>query len=196
MYHYRYVFLDVDGVLNHPQFYQEWRARRNAAVKTGEFTNDLEWHADPKKLELLNQLKGSQVVLITSWDHDKCSRILPQLGLELPIIGGVKAREIQYRWLVRGNSIAEWFVEHFGDAPRDSFIKSFKNGWWYPHEVYDMVNGKLHQVEPGEVAVTYVILDDSADMLMDQKDHFVKVNPGYGLREKDVARARKILNLE
>lgn len=167
----RYIFLDVDGVLNHPGFYES--RRRVGAHLSG--------HVDPKCIELLNQLEGCEVVMITSWSYEECMEVLPKFGLKLPIIGGVKARELAYQWIVRGNSIAEWFVDNYGNMPHDSFFDSFEqDGWWHPTR---------------GLAISYIIFDDNADMLLDQVRHFIHVNPNNGLTQDDINKAKSILNL-
>lgn len=40
----------------------------------------------------------------------------------------------------------------------------------------------------------YVILDDDSDMLLSQKDHFIKTDSESGISEEDVKRAIEILN--
>ena len=40
----------------------------------------------------------------------------------------------------------------------------------------------------------YVILDDLKDVLSEQEDHFIRINPIVGITEKDVKRAIEILN--
>lgn len=40
----------------------------------------------------------------------------------------------------------------------------------------------------------YIILDDDSDMLLSQKDFFVKTNSLKGLKKKDIKKAIKILN--
>ena len=195
----RYIFLDVDGVLNHHKYY-DWMHEQlvSGGLSEDEYNNRdiLVNNCDPEKLKLLNQLEGCEVVMITSWDHDRCMRVLPELGLKLPIIGGIKARELQEQWLVRGNGIAEWFVEHYGSMPRDAFLNSFEeDGWWHPGRTWTIKNGIEKVANPGELAVTYVIFDDSADMLLDQVRHFVHVNANEGITEKDIKKAKKILNL-
>lgn len=191
----RYVFLDVDGVLNHPSYYV--RLREEYTPEALLQMEELARNCDSNKLQLLNQLEGCEVVMITSWDHGHCQQVLPKLGLKLPIIGGVKARELQKRWLVRGNSIAEWFVDNYGDMPLDSFINSFKgDGWWHPCALFPIADREPGMQLDDTVAVSYVIFDDSADMLMDQKNHFIKVNPQTGLTQRDVTKAKKILNIK
>lgn len=188
--------MDIDGVLNHPAYYEHLHNNLDRKILVNKDAI-LARNCDPKKLQLLNQLEGCEVVMITTWDHEHCQRILPELGLKLPIIGGVKARELQKHWLVRGNSIAEWFVEHYGDMPRDSFINSFeRDGWWYPSAYFQIVDEEPTKPINSTIAISYVIFDDSADMLMDQKNHFIKVNPQTGLTQRDITRAKKILNLK
>lgn len=190
----RYIFLDVDGVLNHPAYYEF--LRNNYDPDTIRKMDILASNVDTDKLRLLNELEDCEVVMITSWNHDRCMRVLPKLGLKLPIIGGIKAIELQEHWLVRGNGIAQWFVEHYGDMPRDAFLNSFEeDGWWHPDRTWSMKNGVQMIENPGTVAVTYVILDDSADMLLDQYKHFIHVNADTGITEKDIKKAKKILNL-
>lgn len=190
----RYIFLDVDGVLNHPAYYEY--LHDNFDLKVLRQMDLLAYNCDPEKLKLLNQLEGCEVVMITSWDHDRCMRVLPKLGLKLPIIGGIKAIELQEQWLVRGNGIAQWFVEHYGDMPRDAFLDSFKeDGWWHPGRTWTIENGLVRVENPGELAVTYVIFDDSADMLLDQCKHFIHVHAKTGITDKDIRKAKKILNL-
>lgn len=195
----RYIFLDVDGVLNHPAYYDDIHEQivsRKLTHEDWQNRDILINNCDVAKLELLNQLEGCEVVMITSWDHDRCARVLPGLGLKLPIIGGIKAIELQEQWLVRGNGIAQWFVEHYGDMPRDAFLNSFKeDGWWHPGRTWTIKNGIEKVENPGELAITYVILDDSADMLLDQVRHFIHVNANTGLTQADIDKAKKILNL-
>ena len=190
----RYIFLDVDGVLNHPEYYE--KLREDFDIETIHKMDLLASNCDPEKLKLLNQLEGCEVVMITSWNHDRCMRVLPKLGLKLPIIGGVIPRELDQQWMVRGNSIAEWFVQQFGSMPRDAFYNSFEeDGWWHPGRTWTMHDGIQEIENPGELAVTYVIFDDSADMLLDQVRHFIHVDANKGITEKDIKKAKKILNL-
>lgn len=40
----------------------------------------------------------------------------------------------------------------------------------------------------------YVIIDDRTDFLKEQLDHFIQVDPYYGLTDKDIDKAKNILN--
>ena len=61
--------------------------------------------------------------------------------------------------------------------------------------MWTIENGIERIENPSELAVTYVILDDSADMLLDQVRHFIHVNANKGLTQADIDKAKKILNL-
>ena len=39
----------------------------------------------------------------------------------------------------------------------------------------------------------YAILDDDGDMLLEQKEHFVQVNPNTGITDEDVIKIKEIL---
>lgn len=189
----RYIFLDVDGVLNHPAWYEKNREKH---LSYKEYEHIVR-HLDPEKIDLLNQLEGCEVVLSTSWDHDECIANMPGCGLKLPIIGGIKCFELYRKYMVRGNSIAEWFVEQYGDMPRDSFFDSFeKTGWWHPHSRYIVENGVGRVVFQDNLAISYVIFDDNADMLMDQKNHFIHVDSSIGLTQENINQAKQILNIK
>lgn len=106
----RYLFLDVDGVCNHDDWYtQERLVKRN--MKCGDF--------DPHVIELLNQLQDLDVkiVISSSWGT-YADKPLIDLGLKLPIIGHTE--HFYVSWLCRGNEIAKWidinvYQEHIDD---------------------------------------------------------------------------------
>lgn len=43
-------------------------------------------------------------------------------------------------------------------------------------------------------AQRYVIMDDLKDVLPEQEDHFIRINPIVGITEEDAERAIEILN--
>jgi len=45
------------------------------------------------------------------------------------------------------------------------------------------------------ININYVIIDDYADMLMEQSKHFIKVDPYFGLTDEDISKAKEILKL-
>lgn len=59
--------------------------------------------------------------------------------------------------------------------------------------VYRGVEIKQYLDEHPEIE-NHVILDDDSDMLLSQKDHFIKTDSESGISEKNVKRAIEILN--
>ena len=126
------------------------------------------------KVALLNKLKpyGVEVVISSSWGYnDDTVDALTSCGLELPIIGGTD--HFSNDWMCRGNEIAKWIVSTFNN--------------------YSVFTGKpyIYEGYTGE-DYEYVILDDDADMLMCQKDNFIKISRKTGITEEDI---EKIINI-
>ena len=58
--------------------------------------------------------------------------------------------------------------------------------------------GKGHEIKEwlsknGKDVIQYAILDDVCDMLPDQQDHFVQINPVVGITEEDAEKVIAIL---
>ena len=126
------------------------------------------------KVALLNKLKpyGVEVVISSSWGYNEDTvDALTSCGLELPIIGGTD--HFSNDWMCRGNEIAKWIVSTFNN--------------------YSVFTGKpyIYEGYTGE-DYEYVILDDDADMLMCQKDNFIKISRKTGITEEDI---EKIINI-
>ena len=98
----RYLFLDVDGVCNHDDWYYQNRII-DKNYKCGDF--------DPKVIELLNQLQDLdvKVVISSSWG-DMADKPLIDIGLKLPIIGHTE--HFYNEWTCRGNEISKWIYDN------------------------------------------------------------------------------------
>lgn len=124
---------------------------------------------DKEKVALLNKLKpyGVEVVISSSWGYNEDTvKELTDCGLVLPIIGGTE--HFHSDWLCRGNEIAKWLDDSFDE--------------------YDVFTGKVYNYKDNE-DYEYVILDDDADMLMCQKDNFIRVDSYESLTEEDINKA-------
>lgn len=193
----RFVFLDVDGVLNHPEWYQRIRAQRGEGGLKDIPMNV--YHMDPIAVQRLNQLKGAEVVISSSWGYDdETVEGLKNAGLELPIIGGIEHIEYANLYIARGNAIAKWFNDKYNHSiPWDYLFD--KEGWYNTHVTYD---GNLFDldrkriVHEDNIQISYVIIDDDADMLIWQQKHFVHVNSNYGLTDDNIEAAKAILNIQ
>ena len=73
---------------------------------------------------------------------------------------------------------------------------AFKHGHAESHfRVFRGVKIKQYLDEHPEIE-NYVILDDCSDMLLSQKDHFIKTDSEKGISKKDVEKAIKILSAD
>lgn len=129
---------------------------------------------DKNSVKLLNQLTGAMVLVTSSWGENggKTTVDLQNAGLELPIIGYTKKLHYQHEWACRGNEIEEWLKRTYGGM-------GTRFGDGYMDESYD-----------------YVIFDDDQDMLLGQIDHFIHVDRMVGITQKDINKAKKILNIQ
>ena len=157
----RIIFLDIDGVLAGYEYL--------CSSKDYPFT-----FIDPEKCKLINQLKGAEIVISSSWGYDdgKTEETLKSCGLKLPIIGYTKKVHYQHEWACRGNEIEEWIRRTY---------KGMGTMWGdeYRDEKYE-----------------YVILDDDQDMLLGQANHFIRVDRKTGLTQEDIKKAKKILRYD
>lgn len=171
------IFLDIDGV-----------------VATGKTIDpDGFWAFDRKCLDNLGYVlseTGAELVITSSArreDRRSTRQHLTERGFPYSAcISGITIRA--YDHLVhedairipRGVEIKHW-IEHNLDA--DGY------GVWALEK-----NGVFTRKSLGRT-YTYVILDDTIDMLLEQADHFVQCNPDTGLDMEDAQVAIEILNV-
>lgn len=133
----RYLFLDIDGVCNHDDWYYENRVI-NKNYKCGDF--------DPKVIELLNRLSDLdvKVVISSSWGT-MADKPLQDVGLKLPIIG--HTRHFYDDWLCRGNEIKKWLYdnhiyEHIDDRYEYVILDDDKDMLMEQEENFVWVDGR------------------------------------------------------
>lgn len=141
----KYLFLDIDGVLNSQKFLS---TTLGTPYPLDQF--------DPIAVERLNRIveeTGCKVVISSSWrDNYGLESVFEKVGLNFPIHG-----KTGYD-VCRGKEIANW-------------LKDKKKPY------------------------RYVILDDCDDHIdVYHSGHFIHTSETYGLREKHVKLAIKILN--
>lgn len=159
------IFLDLDGVLNHENFYVE---RTTRSLRE-------EWHHryfSPDSVDILNSITdktGAKIVFSSTHRfHFKTFEEL-QEGFKL---AGVTGELI-------GVTPKVFFSDITDPVPRGSEIDTWIN---YSIDYEDIVK------------LRYAILDDDSDMLLKQKDSFFQTDFKNGLTQKIAERVIKHLN--
>lgn len=136
-------------------------------------TKGKEGDLDPDSVALLNQLSGAEIVISSSWGNydGETERKLHEKGLELPVVGVTKKWHYQHDWICRGNEVEAWLLDTFGQCSR------YRGKW-------------------GNENYEYVIIDDDADMLLEQADNFIRIDRWVGITQGDIIRAKQILKYE
>ncbi|WP_296864527.1 HAD domain-containing protein [uncultured Methanobrevibacter sp.] len=191
------VFLDIDGVLNHPDWYDIIH-KKYSSEEIKELPFNV-FHIDPTCVNRLNKLIGCEIVISSSWDYtEETVQGLKNAGLKLPIIGGIDHIEYNEQYLCRGNAIAKWFNDRFNKhIPYDYLFDS--DGWYNTDVTYSSDFGllnKIKQIGKNNVQLNYVIIDDTNDMLIHQQKHFIHVNSKKGLTDDNILKAMNILNIK
>ena len=169
----KFVFLDVDGVLNNELYYHE--RVESGQPKEEDYPKS---EFDPRCIKMLNHLQektGCKYVISSSWRQgktiDELRELFSSVGLKGEIIDKTpkmwfeKAQGESYQSVPRGCEIHSWLQNHkeiLGDS-----IGNFKS---------------------------YVILDDDSDMLFWQRNNYIQVDAYCGLTPTIIARAIRILN--
>lgn len=116
------IFLDIDGVLNHQQFYEY---RKDNPEKFKELVYPLN-QIDPKCVEYLNMLiedTGAKIVVSSTWriNHTKeeLQNILGYHGFKGEIIDVTP--NLSYEGYVRGNEIKAWIDKNINYEDKDNF---------------------------------------------------------------------------
>lgn len=161
------LFLDIDGVLN-----SQGRVLSDQHQDMRDF--------DPVAIDLLNGIvvaTGCEIVISSSWRKnrtiEKLQEIFKDVGFHCPerIIGKTG---VFFDWIkpgfhvpsIRGLEIKVWLDLNVRKTPT-----GFDNNQY-----------------------NYCILDDDSDMLLEQKDNFVKTATWHGLTEHCAKEVIKILN--
>lgn len=165
----KYLFLDIDGVLNHDMWFSSPEYKNNQA----------NWQVsmfDPTCVERVNRIlqeTGAKLVVSSSW-RDMTD--LPEIfaGIGLPTEFDITPyAEIIYPDL---NPIQDIF----SDETDKRYWRGSEIKWWLDHNATE--------------DYTYCILDDDCDMLEEQLEHFVCTSNPRGLTDKLTSKAIEILN--
>lgn len=132
-------------------------------------TPDNKWEAVPEKISLIRKIceaTDCKIVISSSWRRNNVENTR-------------EAFRSRLRKLFKEYPDVKWFVENIYDiTPYTGCARG--------HEIERYLN--KHKVDK------YVIVDDDSDMLDEQLYHFVQIDWGIGLTERESELAIKILN--
>ena len=180
------IFLDIDGVLNHEEWYESGRAHE-AYLATGK-TDIKAYNFDPESWKWVQKLideTGAKIVLSSSWRcYDLASTIEEYKNTAFkPIIDNIVGVTPSVMSRNRGEEIKRFFDIVNGNITQNlpQAIEWLKQ---HPLETLSKSGEKIEQ---------YVIFDDDIDMTHEQMPHFVHVDCWSGIQEKDYIKAKQIL---
>lgn len=162
------IFLDIDGVI----------ATQKSLDESGlwGFTNECQ-----ENLQILLKNTGAKLVISSSWRKHTLEDTVTHLKEK-----GFWFCDDIIGMTIRGYHFLKPGV-HLG-IPRGVEIKQ-----WLDTNIHSNQGKDWNRKEVGK-DFTYVILDDDADMLLEQKDYFIQCNPNDGLTIGRAHRATLILN--
>ena len=181
------IFLDIDGVLNHEEWYKSGRAHETY-LATGE-TDIKAYNFDPESWKWIQKLideTGAKIVLSSSWRcYDLASTIEEYKNTAFkPIIDNLVGVTPALMSRNRGEEIHRFFDIVNGTITQNlpQAVEWLKK---HPLETLSAIGEKIEQ---------YVIFDDDTDVSDKQKPHFVHIDFCKGIQEEDYVKAKQILN--
>jgi len=167
----KFLFLDVDGVLNHEKWYEELH-RMSKDDRPNFPISEFDPNCVRRVWQIINET-AAKLVISSSWRLDNyLYKTFEKVGL--PKEFGVTPYLYSYS-KISDNDGTEYDYESFEHPCRGHEIKKYLDE--HPHS-------------------NYCIIDDDEDMLEEQMDHFVKTvgELGDGLNDECMKKAIEILN--
>lgn len=181
------IFLDIDGVLNHEEWYKKPEVIA-MSKQPGFKGTEKEYHFDPEAWKWVQKLiteTGAKIVLSSSWrwydlqatvEDFKGTAFQPIcdniVGVTPALLSRCRGIEIQRFFdIVTGNITQN--LPNFKEFLRDHPLETISAN----HETID----------------AYVIIDDGCDVTKEQKSHLVQVDSWVGMQEEDYKKAKQIL---
>ena len=166
----KYIFLDVDGVMNHETWYKSVNYKEGVTTEEYEKSQFCNW-----TVEILNNLTdktGAKIVVSSSWRKgksiDELKKLFESVGITGEVVG--KTPVLYFTGLDNYNC----------SVPRGNEIKAWLE-----------TSKDLHGQKMSEIK--YVIFDDDSDMLYWQRNNFIWVDPYAGLTKNLAYKAEQIL---
>ena len=132
------IFLDIDGVLNSQDWYDEFFALK--LYRDEKYDHDLSRTLIQRLNDIQKRVPSVEIVISSTWRYDfqdTVERLVAQ-GLKIPIIGHttVEAKYITLEYMPRGVLVAKWLRDNIGcktcnyvifDDDRDFLIEQKNN---------------------------------------------------------------------
>jgi hypothetical protein len=165
------IFLDIDGVLNPVHYmnalYKMWNAS-NKQIKSHDEYGQLFFYQNCEALKKIIDATNAKIVISSTWrmaGMNQMKALWQQRQLAGEIIGITPTEQV---------IVDSGMAKHY-----DEVCRGMEIAYWINKHKY---------------VGTYVIIDDTDDMLKDQQKYFVKTNSNYGLTLDDAEKAIQILN--
>ena len=163
------IFLDIDGVLNTERHHEY--CNKNNLANADEYGYLFDPIAVRNLTKILNET-GADIVISSSWKYSGISSLLDM-------------------WNDR--ALPGRVIDITPDSDSDELLlhADLEN-----MEFFDYKGSEIKEwlSKHGKKVSRYVILDDEQEMLPEQRDNFVHINPVIGISEEDATKAIKILN--
>jgi hypothetical protein len=136
------IFLDIDGVLNHEDWFEKSRKQMAKAANEIDVLGKMgkcifwTWHIDPEKVNLIHKIQKetqAKIVLSSSWRHMKdIQRILEMRNIEFiditpDFVDDLRGNEIQ-AWLNQHSKVENFVIldddSDMLDTQKDNFIQT------------------------------------------------------------------------
>ena len=157
------IFLDIDGILNHENFYRSGNKQYKSIDSDYQYEsfcpNSKSWLND------LIKITDAKIVISSTWRLDGLDRM--QDIWENEKMSGEVIGITPTFCLTDGEKLR-------GSAPRGCEIDSYLKGIGFYHINWS-IEEQLKNMEKSNIS-NYIIIDDDSDMLYNQRNHFVRVS--------------------
>jgi hypothetical protein len=170
------IFLDIDGVLNHQNWYQYRYENIDMKLVSNEYPK---YEFDPKSVECLNWITdatGAKIVVSSTWRLGRTVEELQGLLKSVGVTGEVIDKTPSFGPPTR--------YDGSDGKPGYRIPRGCEIEYWLDQQDFQRINWSIavqkEYAKKSKVS-NYVILDDDSDMLYGQKEHYFKTPQLSGL---------------
>ena len=183
------IFLDIDGVLNH----QNWFSRRHKEVNQNDVVSHYPFYEfDPESVEQLNRIideTGAKVVVSSTWRLGRTITQLQEILDRVGFIGEVIDKTPNFH--AKG-------TDNDGERIGYTIPRGCEIDWWLDNKgKFQRINWSTEEQQKyidKSIVKNYIIIDDDSDMLYNQREHFIHTSFMSGLTNELTDKAISILN--